>query len=136
MTGIEYVVGTRTLPLQPLVTSDTAVGPEAASFLAAAGLRAGDQIPRQIGIEGDRIIPDTSSPKNLQVLFKSPIVPKFSVPYAPYYYTTFYIAPSGAGVFDAGDVEWGRGLDGFNGTVESPALQRLTMAVLQWMAVH
>jgi hypothetical protein len=136
MTGIEYVVGTRTLPLQPLVTSDTAVGPEAASFLAAAGLRAGDQIPRQIGIEGDRIIPDTSSPKNLQVLFKSPIVPKFSVPYAPYYYTTFYIAPSGAGVFDAGDVEWGRGLDGFNGTVESPALQRLTMAVLKWMAVH
>ncbi len=136
MIGSEYVLGTRTTPLQPLVASDTAVGPEAASFLAAAGLRAGQQIPDQIGIEGDRIIPDTSSPTNVQVLFKSPVVPKFVVPYAPYYYTTFYIAPSGAGVFNAGDVEWGRGLDGFNGTVESPALQRLTTAVLQWMAGH
>ena len=39
-------------------------------------------------------------------------------------------------VFSAGDVEWGRGLDGFNGTVESPALQSLTKAVLDWMASH
>lgn len=136
MIGVEYVLGTQTTPLQPLVTSDTAVGPEAAEFLAAAGLHPGQQIPNQIGIEGDRIIPDTSSPKHVQVLFKSPVVPKFVVPYAPFYYTTFYIAPSGAGVFDAGDVEWGRGLDGFNGTVESPALQRLTTAVLEWMEEH
>ncbi len=134
--GAEYVVGTQTTPLEPLVVSDTAVGPEAAAFLAAAGLHAGSTIPAQIGIEGDRIFSDTSSPKNIQVLFKSRVVPKFTVPYAPYYYTTFYVAPSGAGVFDAGDVEWGRGLDGFNGTVESAALQQLTHAVLDWMAAH
>ncbi|GEM_PF-6293328 len=134
--GVEYVVGTQTFPLQPLVVSDTAIGPEAAAFLAAAGLKPGDQIPQQIGIEGDRIVPDTSSPPNLQVLFRSPIAPKFGVPYAPYYYTTFFVAPSGAGVFTAGDVEWGRGLDGFNGTVESPALQAVTNAVLHWMQAH
>jgi hypothetical protein len=136
LTGIEYVVGTSSKPLQPLVVSDTAIGPEAATFLATAGLKAGDVIPSQIGIEGDRIIPDRSAPRNLQVLFKSPIQPKFFVPYTPYYYTTFYTAPSGAGVFAAGDVEWGRGLDGFNGTRESPALQRLMQAVLDWMLAH
>jgi hypothetical protein len=136
LVGIEYVAGTETAPLQPLVVSDTALGAEAASFLAAAGLHPGDQIPAQIGIEGDRIIPDTSSPGKLQVLFKSPVIPKFTVPYAPFYYTTFYIAPSGAGVFAAGDVEWGRGLDAFNGTVESPALQSVTKAVLDWMDAH
>jgi hypothetical protein len=136
LVGIEYVVGTQTLPLEPLVVSDTAVGPEAASFLAAAGLHAGEQIPAQIGIEGDRVFADTSSPSKVQVLFKSPIAPKFAVPYAPFYYTTFYVAPSGAGVFAAGDVEWGRGLDGFNGTVESPALQSVTKAVLNWMSDH
>lgn len=134
--GEEYVMGTQTVPLQPLVTSDTAVGTEAAAFLAAGGLHAGAEIPAQIGIEGDRLIPDTSSPAHVQVVFKSPVVPKFAVPYAPFYYTTFYVAPSGAGVFDAGDVEWGRGLDGFNGTIESPALQHLTRAVLDWMAGH
>jgi hypothetical protein len=136
LTGIEYVQGTPTTPLQSLAVSDTAVGPEAAAFLAASGLHGGERIPDQIGIEGDRIIPDTSAPRNLQVLFKSRIVPKFPVPYAPYYYTTFYIAPSGAGVFTAGDVEFGRGLDGFNGTIESAALQRLTKAVFDWMAKH
>jgi hypothetical protein len=136
LTGIEYVVGTSSAPLQPLIVSDTAIGAEARAFLAAAGLKAGDVIPSQIAIEGDRIIPDTSAPRNLQVVFKSPIIPKFSVPYRPYYYTTFYTTPTGAGVFTAGDVEWGRGLDGFNGTVESPALQRLMQAVLNWMLSH
>lgn len=136
LTGIEYVVGTSSAPPQQLVVSDTAIGPEAAAFLAAAGLKAGDIIPSQIGIEGDRIIPDTSTPRNLQVLFKSRIQPKFFVPYQPYYYTTFYTAPSGAGVFTAGDVEWGRGLDGFNGTKESPPLQNLMKAVLDWMLAH
>jgi hypothetical protein len=136
LTGIEYVLSTSTVPLQPLIVSDTAVGSEARAFLAAGGLASGGIIPQQIGIEGDRIIPDTSSPSNLQVLFKSPVIPKFTVPYAPYYYTTFYIAKSGAGVFDAGDVEFGRGLDGFNGTIESSALQQVVNAVLQWMEGH
>jgi N,N-dimethylformamidase beta subunit-like protein len=134
--GIMYVVGAPTRPLAALVVSDTAVGADARNFLADAGLSPGAVLPDQVAIEGDRIIPNGQTPPDLQVLFKSRIVPKFLVPYAPYYYTTFYVAPSGAGVFAAGDVEFGRGLDGFHGTNQSPALQQLVRDVLKWMEGH
>lgn len=135
LVGVEYVVGTQTTPLQALVVSDTSVGAEASAFLQAASLHPGDALRNQVAVEGDRIIPP-GTPAGLQVIFRSPIVPKFHVPYAPFYYTTFYVAHSGAGVFAAGDVEYGRGLDAFHGTAENPGLEALTKAVLDWMLSH
>jgi hypothetical protein len=113
----------------PLVASDTAVGAEAASFLAAAGLTQGDSVPGFVGGEGDR--PAAASPANLQVLFRSP--DRATLPLTNhYYYTTFFIAQSGAGVFAAGNNYFARSLDDLFDPGD-PRMQRLTQTVLQWM---
>jgi len=114
----------------PLFVSDTAMGTDAAAFLSAAGIFPGDSISGFVGGEGDR--PTTAgSPANLQVLFRSP--DRTTAPLTNhYYYTTFFVAPSGAGVFAAGNNYFARGLDDLFDPGDS-RVQRLTLTVLQWM---
>lgn len=133
--GIMYVHGAAGTPM-PLVVSDSGLGPESIAFLTAAGLYSGDTLANLISVEGDRIVANGRTPASLQVLFRSPYVPKNAGDPASVYHTTFYIAPSGVGVFAAGTNQWGRGLASQLGQPENPALQRLTGAVLDWMLAH
>jgi hypothetical protein len=114
----------------PLVVSDTAVGPEARGFLSSAGINPGDTFPGYLGGEGDRPTP-AGSPSNLQVLFRSPNK-NLTPPAGHYYYTTFFVAPSGAGVFAAGNNYFARSLDNLFDPGDA-RLQQLTLSVLQWM---
>jgi hypothetical protein len=137
LVGIMYMQGA-TQALVPLVAFDSAGGDEEHSIMAQAGLSAGDEIPRLVGSEGDQIVNNGATPARLQVLFKSPIeVTNRYAPVAPpYYYTTFYRAPSGAGVFAAGSNDFAREIDAYIGTSESPALQRFVSAIMTWMQNH
>lgn len=119
--------------LFPLVVSDTAMGPEATAFLTAAGLGKGDTLSDLVGDEGDAPFWKPPSPDNLQVLFRSPNRPNPGP--TNHFYTTFFIARSGAGVFAAGNLEFARGLDNFLQPA-NPRLQALIAAVLDWMLAH
>ncbi|MDB4948348.1 MAG: hemolysin [Gemmatimonadetes bacterium] len=121
---------------RPLYVADSTAGPEARQFLAAAGLQPGDSIPDTLAGEGDEIMGNGRTPANLQVLFKSPFLPRGGTGPAGFYYTTFFIAPSGAGVFASGSNEYARALDDWFGSPADARLQRLTHAVLQWMQDH
>jgi N,N-dimethylformamidase beta subunit-like, C-terminal len=133
--GIMYVSLARRGSVFPLVVSDSDVGVEAQQFLASTGLQPWDSIPGMIQVEGDQIVANGRTPANLQVLFRSPIVGNDSLPH--YYHTTFFVAPSGAGVFAAGTNEWGHALDDVvdvsAGTVR---IRAVSAAVLQWMLSH
>jgi hypothetical protein len=132
--GIMYSDGTDSI--YSLVAAAPPAGSEAAAFLAAAGIQPGDSIPHEVTSEGDVPFANGFGPTNLQVLFRSPFVPRnAATTYEHAFYTTFFIAPSGAGVFAAGNNEFARGLDSFRSTPE-PRLQQLFKAILGWMDVH
>jgi hypothetical protein len=129
----------------PLVASDSAVGPEAAQFLANAGLDAGDTIPNILddrtagwpqpsSLEGDQLVANRKTPPTIQVLFRAVytggVVIKSGI-----FHTTFYVAPSGAGVFDAGLNEWGRFLSGFFAPSNS-GIEKVSKSVLDWMSAN
>jgi hypothetical protein len=107
-------------------------------LFAGTGLHAGSSIPGVVGYEYDRVFPNFPKPKGLVILAASPVVTfegKHSVSNA-----TFYVAQSGASVFDAGSIEWAWGVDddtinaGLNAWsihhAASPALQRLNANIL------
>jgi N,N-dimethylformamidase beta subunit-like protein len=128
--GISYFEVAEAGARMPLWASDTALGPDATAFLAAAGISAGDSIGGFVGGEGDRPTPGIS-PSNLEVLFRSP--DRTQDPLANhYYYTTFFVAPSGAGVFAGGNNYYARALDDLFDAGD-PRIQRLTLAILEWM---
>jgi hypothetical protein len=132
--GIEYVAVSGPGPA-PAIVADSGVGVQASSFLQAAGLAAGDTIHGIVGNEGDQIVANGSTPPGLQVLFRSPYSPLPGQAPAVYH-TTFYIAPSGAGVFASGLNRLGIGLEPGPSSWRNPALQRVMAAVLDWMASH
>ncbi len=117
-----------------LYVSDSAVGREAAAFLAAAGLASGDSLPALAADEGDEIVANGSTPPGLQVLFRAPWSRRPGQ--LDVFYTTFYVAGSGAGVFAAGNRPFAFGLDPWGGPAYSQPLQRVIVAVLDWMASH
>ena len=118
-----------------MTVADSGVGSEAGGFLRAAGLSSGDQVPAVMGTEGDMIAANGRTPPNLQVLFRSTAPASDKQPAPVVNHATFFIAPSGAGVFASGSNEFAAGLDGLFG-VESTKLQALTKAILDWMAGH
>ncbi|NUR94481.1 MAG: hypothetical protein HOV67_04385 [Kribbellaceae bacterium] len=79
-------------------------------LFAGTGARAGTAYPGLIGDEADRAYPIPGTPANLQVVAHSPTT------CGPAHHTfsdaTYYTAPSGAGVFDTGSIEWVRALAG------------------------
>jgi hypothetical protein len=67
------------------------------------GLHNGDHVPHLIGTEYDRVNPQAPTPRNIEVLFHSPLSCGNLASFSD---AAFYTAPSGADVFDAGTGAW------------------------------
>jgi hypothetical protein len=78
---------------------------------AGTGLQHGDRLPGVVGGEYDRYLPGTGVPDNVEVLTHSPVTCQGRSSYAD---TTYYTAPSLAGVFDTGTQAWIPHLEGPN----------------------
>jgi hypothetical protein len=79
------------------------VDPHAWLF-AGTHVRAGQHLPGLIGSETDAVQLGYPTPRPIEVLLHSPTdCPNGTPPYAD---STYYVAPSGAGVFDAGTIAW------------------------------
>ena len=86
-------------------------------------LAIGDEITGIVGDEYDRVFPDTTRPKRLWVLFRTPVTCGGATSVQD---TTFARLPSGAGVFDAGT---SRFLCIFSGCTKAPADERMQLLV-------
>jgi hypothetical protein len=73
-------------------------------LLRGTGATDGEQLPGLIGPEVDRVVPGGMTPRPLEILLHSP----FQCPPARSSAAdaTYYTAASGAGVFDAGTMDW------------------------------
>jgi hypothetical protein len=71
---------------------------------AGTGVRAGEQLPGVVGEEADHVDPSGAGPPGVAVLARSPMACAFTTPTTAD--VTYYAAPGGAGVFDAGTEGW------------------------------
>jgi hypothetical protein len=97
--GDQYACNLDTTPQQPGVIA-------AAHSWVFAGLRvhAGERLPGLIGPETDAVQPSYPTPRPIELLLHSPTpCPGGGTQYAD---SSYYVAPSGAGVFDAGTIAW------------------------------
>lgn len=85
------------------VEADWIVGDASMWMFDGSGFTNGERVPDMVGNEYDRVTPGTPTPENIQVLAHSPVSCKDLFSYAD---TTWYSAPSGAGVFSAGTFGW------------------------------
>ena len=93
------------------VPPDTLLGPHTRAFAAAAGLVPGDTIAIASGTEGDQFFPGWRyTPAGTEMLLRAVYPVSGSSP--RYYNSTFYVAPSGAGVWATGTNRWAAYLDG------------------------
>jgi hypothetical protein len=99
------------------------------------GLLPGDRLTGMLGYEVDRV--DASSPAGITVLTASPYVCKNTFPGCAdsptrYANMTYYAAPSGAGVFATGSMNWNFGLNAFGPYANraNPKVQQITRNVL------
>jgi len=89
-------------------------------LLRGTGATDGEQLPGLIGPEVDRVVPAEWTPRPMEILLHSP----FECPPAVSSSAdaTYYTAASGAGVFDAGTMDWPCAMRGSCGaTVETRA---------------
>jgi hypothetical protein len=70
---------------------------------SGTGVRAGTAIPGLVGGEADRVYPDASTPRPLEVLSHSPYSCRGDATSSQ---SVYYTAASGAGVFTAGTLRW------------------------------
>jgi hypothetical protein len=76
-------------------------------LFAATGVRAGTRLPGLVGDEYDRVKPGVPRPPGVEVLLHSPVhCSGAAVRGASFADTTYYTAPSGAGVFNAATSSW------------------------------
>ena len=116
------------------VPPDSLLGPHTRTFADEAGLMPGDTIAIASGMEGDQLYPDDRyTPAGIEMLLRAVYPVPGSSP--RYYNSTFYVAPSGAGVWATGTNRWAAYLDGDRAPA-NPKVQALTRAVLGWMARH
>ncbi len=101
-----------------LVISD----PEAWVF-RGLGLTQGTTLTGVIGPEFDRVITAVATPRPLQVLSHSPVQCRGAADFAD---MTWYAAPSGAGVFAAGTLDWVRSIDS-----PDPLVRKVTTTVTE-----
>jgi len=88
---------------------------------AGAGAYRGESLPGLVGPEFDQVNPDEPEPRPIEVLARSPV----SCGAAPTYSdVSYYVAASGAGVFDAGTEDWVCGLPDAAGCPSVPAAAR------------
>ncbi len=115
-------------------------GPLVDQLVTTAGLKGGEHIHAGVlGYEYDTIYRNGATPPNLVVLAASPVFNTNRVHDTAY--SAYYIAPSGAMVFDAGTIWWSNGLDDFlpPGVAEnhffhdSQAIANLTANILHMM---
>ena len=70
---------------------------------AGAGVHLGESLPGLVGPEVDQVNPSEPTPRPLEVMAQSPVgcgaIPSYSD-------VTYYVAGSGAGVFDSGTEDW------------------------------
>ena len=85
------------------VDADWVVGDASLWMFENSGFRNGDRIPHMVGNEYDRVNPSAPTPTNISVLAHSPVNCRGMNSHAD---TTYYTAPSGAGVFDAATFGW------------------------------
>ena len=74
-------------------------------LFAGVPVHAGEQLPGLVGYEVDAVQTQYPTPRPIEVLLHSPThtCPGNVPPYAD---STYYVAASGAGVFDAGTIDW------------------------------
>jgi hypothetical protein len=116
------------------VPPDSLLGPETRAFVSAAGLAPGDTISIAAGTEGDQLFPGAPfTPHGTEMLLRS----VQTVPDANprYFNSSFYVAPSGAGVWATGTNRWAAYLDGERAPA-NPKVERITRVILDWMAAH
>ncbi|MFF6975908.1 N,N-dimethylformamidase beta subunit family domain-containing protein [Streptomyces tsukubensis] len=78
------------------------------------GVRRGDRFDHLVGVEYDRVMTDMPTPRPLEILAHSPLVCRGRPSHAD---SSYYTAPSGAGVFSSGTMRWVEGL--MAGTTEN-----------------
>jgi hypothetical protein len=79
------------------------VAPQSWLF-AGAHVTAGERLPGLVGPETDAVQLSYPTPRPLQIVLHSPTQCPGDVP--PYADASYYVARSGAGVFDAGTIDW------------------------------
>jgi hypothetical protein len=116
------------------VPPDSLLGPETRAITAAAGLAPGDTIAIAAGTEGDELFPGSPyTPAGTEMLLRAVQPIQGATP--RYFNSTFYVAPSGAGVWATGTNRWAAYLDG-DRAPPNPKVERLTRAILRWMEAH
>jgi hypothetical protein len=86
----------------PTRAAGVVVAPSAWLF-AGSRVQAGSRLPDLVGDEYDRVQPTAPRPPRVELLLHSPVRCRGRASFAD---TTYYTAPSGAGVFDAGTGAW------------------------------
>ena len=85
------------------VDADWVVGDASMWMFEGSGFRNGEKIAHMVGNEYDRVNPSVPTPVNIQILAHSPVTCRGNASFAD---TTWYSAPSGAGVFTAATFLW------------------------------
>jgi hypothetical protein len=85
------------------VRADMVIADPTAWVFAGSGVTAGERLGGLIGSEYDRYIPGQKGPSNVQILAHSPVTCHEKAGFAD---MTYYTAPSGAGVFASGTIDW------------------------------
>ncbi|MCU0311606.1 MAG: hypothetical protein MUE36_11785 [Acidimicrobiales bacterium] len=117
------------------VKADWVVGDASAWMFAGSGFENGDRVKDMVGNEYDRVTPGVPTPENIQVISHSPVNCRGKASFAD---STWYSAPSGAGVFSAGTFGWSPLMDEAcpDGVETSPPcrLQKVTQNLLDAFA--
>ena len=102
----------------------------ASQFLQGTGFQAGDSTTAIGGWEGDKITWNGQTPHGIRVVFRS--VYSTDDGAIDTMQTTFYQAPSGAGVFAAGTIGWNWALDDLRPDRADARTQRFVRNLLDW----
>jgi hypothetical protein len=85
------------------VNADMVIVDPTGWVFTGTGVTAGQKLPSVVGSEYDRFDPGQQGPKNVQLFAHSPVVCHGRPSFAD---MTYYTAPSGAGVFSTGTINW------------------------------
>jgi hypothetical protein len=85
------------------VQADMVIGDASAWMFDGSGLKNGDKLPNAVGNEYDRVMPESATPPNIQVVAHSPVMCRDKPSFAD---ATYYTHSSGAGVFAIGTFWW------------------------------
>ncbi|MFE4453965.1 N,N-dimethylformamidase beta subunit family domain-containing protein [Streptomyces sp. NPDC056796] len=72
-------------------------------IFAGTGVKKGDSFDHLVGVEYDRVVPETPAPGPMEIVAHSPLVCKGRNSHSD---SAYYTVPSGAGVFASGTMRW------------------------------